>query len=104
MFTNGCAVGTTTYGMPMVDPLYRPEPKSGCSFALPPMKLMIAFELGSSGALAMFVFHRLLGRKGRNPFKLPSAPRLSLMQEGPCAYPRLETVTVTAASKQLRKA
>ena len=31
----------------MVEPLYRPEPKSGCTCTPEPIKVMIASELGS---------------------------------------------------------
>jgi hypothetical protein len=49
------------------------------------MKLMIASELGSTGALAMLVFHRLLVRKGTNPFRLPSGPNEIPLQGLPWA-------------------
>src|ERR1039458_1905775 len=63
------------------------------------MKLIIASELGSSCALAMLVFHRLLERKGRKPFRLPSGPRLSVLQAGPCAKAR-PVINKVAASKR----
>src|ERR1700690_1088885 len=57
------------YGIPIDWPPYRPEPKSGCSGTFAPMKPMIASELGSTGALAMFSFQRLSAGNGMNPFK-----------------------------------
>src|SRR5580692_9429708 len=58
----------------MLDPWYSPEPKSGCTASLPPIKLIIAVEFGSTGALAMFRFHKLSTGKGRKPFRLPPLP------------------------------
>src|ERR1039458_6368036 len=74
--------------MPIDCPWYRPEPKSGCSGVVDPMKLMIAFEFGSSGALEMLVFQRLLVGKGMNPFKLAPCPRLIRLQGLICADTR----------------
>src|SRR5580698_164671 len=66
--------------MPNVCPWYSPEPKSGCNGVLLPMKLMMAEEFGSTGALEMLVFQRLLGGKGTKPFKLPSGPWVITLQ------------------------
>src|SRR5450432_733881 len=41
---------------------------------VPPMKLMIASEFGSTGAPAMFLFQRLSAGNGTNPFKLAPIP------------------------------
>jgi hypothetical protein len=49
------------------------------------MKLMIASELGSRGALAMLVFHRLFEGKGTKPSRAPSRPRLRTEQGEPWA-------------------
>ena len=49
----------------MSDPLYWPEPKSGCRPIVGPMKLMMAVEFGSTGAAEISVFHKLLLVKGR---------------------------------------
>ena len=38
----------------MVEPSYKPAPKSGCRGVSPPMKLIIASELGSTEALEIF--------------------------------------------------
>src|ERR1039457_2072244 len=75
--------------MPMDCPWYRPEPKSACNGVVDPMKLMIASEFGSSGALAMFVFQRPLDGKGMNPFKLAPCPKLIRLQGLICADARL---------------
>src|ERR1039457_3303882 len=89
--------------MPMDCPWYRPEPKSACSEVLDPMKLMIAPEFGSSGALAMFVFQRLLGGKGMNPFKLAPCPRLIRLQGLICANATmLNSKRVVASSRTVR--
>src|ERR1700733_5232761 len=66
--------------MPMVCPPYSPAPKSGCSGVESPMKLMIAAELGSTGALVISRFHALSLGKGRNPLRLAPRPRLMLLQ------------------------
>jgi len=68
------------YGIPMSEPLYSPDPKSGCSPMLEPMKLMIALEFGSTQELEMSVFQRLVEVNGRNPFKLPPTPVLITLQ------------------------
>src|SRR5579862_3809399 len=60
--------------MPMLDPPYWPEPKSGCNPILGPMKLMMAAELGSTEAVEMSWFHRLSAGKRRAPFRLAPAP------------------------------
>lgn len=59
----------------MLEPLYKPEPKSGCKPMEGPMKLMIAVELGSTGAEEMSWFHRLSDGNGTNPFRLALCPR-----------------------------
>ena len=41
---------------------------------LGPMKLMMAFEFGSTAAPEMSVFHALPAGNGRNPFRLPPCP------------------------------
>src|SRR5579863_2932357 len=69
----------------MVEPWYRPAPKSGCTGVLAPMKLMIASELGSTAALKMFWFHALSDGKGMKPFRLAPRPRLMPLH-GLCAY------------------
>lgn len=43
---------------------------------LDPMKLMMAFEFGSTAALEMSVFHALPAGKGRKPFRLAPWPVL----------------------------
>ena len=48
----------------MVEPSYKPAPKSGCSGVVAPMKLIIAFELGSTEALEIFWFPRVVCREG----------------------------------------
>ena len=53
MVTGPASSPTTRYGMPMLEPLYRPAPKSGCMPMLEPMKLMSAAEFGSTGAEEM---------------------------------------------------
>src|SRR6202050_5755642 len=69
-----CVESTTWYGMPMIAPVYTPEPKSGCRPTVGPMKLSSAPEFGSAGADEMSVFHRLLAGNGTNPPRLPSWP------------------------------
>src|ERR1700683_821508 len=69
--------------MPMIDPLYSPEPKSGCRPTLGPMKLISAAEFGSTGADEISVFHRLRPANGTNPPRLPSCPGcMALQAEG----------------------
>src|ERR1035438_6647339 len=75
--------------MPIDCPWYSPEPKSACTGVEDPMKLMIAAEFGSSGALAMLVFQRLLGGKGMYPFKVAPCPGLIRLQGLICADARL---------------
>src|SRR5271155_2811493 len=41
-----------------------------------PMKLMMAFEFGSTAAPEMSVFHAFPAGNGRNPFRLAPCPRL----------------------------
>jgi hypothetical protein len=60
------------------------------------MKLMIAEELGSTGALAMFSFHRLSAGNGTKPFKFPPCPGLILPQAPPALPPDETTLTFTA--------
>jgi len=40
------------------------------------MKFMIAAEFGSTGAFAIFKFHKLSAGKGRKPFRAPPCPVL----------------------------
>src|ERR1700734_3992499 len=69
--------------MPMIDPLYSPEPKSGCRPTPGPMKLISAAEFGSTAADEISVFHRLLAGNGTNPPRLPSwAGCMALHVEG----------------------
>src|SRR5580693_3547646 len=65
----------------MVDPPYRPAPKSGCMGVLTPLKLMSASELGSTEELDMSWFHALSAGKGIKPFRLAPRPRLMPLQE-----------------------
>src|ERR1022692_4360792 len=89
--------------MPMDCPWYRPEPKSACNGVVDPMKVMIVSEFGSSGALAMFVFQRLLDGKGMNPFKLAPCPRLIRLQGLICADTRpMASDSVTADNRHFR--
>src|SRR5579885_1275751 len=60
--------------MPMYDPCYCPAPKSAWSPTVPPMKLMIPFELKSTGAAEMSLFQGLSSGNGRNPFRLAPWP------------------------------
>ena len=46
---------------------------------------LVAAELGSTGALEMLVFQRLLAGKGTKPFRLPSCPRVIPLQGFPWA-------------------
>jgi hypothetical protein len=78
--------------MPMLEPLYRPEPKSGCKPMPEPMKLMVAAEFGSTGAEEMSLFHRLSAGNGTNPFRLELCPRLIPLQLGG-GFPPLVGVT-----------
>src|SRR5271157_1830791 len=64
----------------MSEPLYRPEPKSGCRPIEGPMKVMMAAELGSTADVEMSWFHALPAGKGRKPFRLAPWPRLMLLQ------------------------
>src|SRR5580704_9817256 len=61
----------------MLEPSNSPEPKSGCTGSVAPMKLMIAAEFGSTVALATFWFHKLSAGKGRKPFRLAPCPTLT---------------------------
>lgn len=92
MGTGPCCDPTTKYGMPMLCPLYRPEPKSGWRPIPVPMKLMIAAEFGSTGAEEMSLFQRLSGGNGTNPFRLALGPRLISLQLGG-GFPPLVAVT-----------
>src|SRR5271165_3654419 len=64
----------------MLCPAYSPDPKSGCSGVVDPMKLMYASEFGSTGALAIFWFQRLSAGNGTNPFRLAPMPRAMPLQ------------------------
>src|ERR1700735_22652 len=68
------------YGIPILDPSNSPDPKSGCTGSVAPMKLIIAAEFGSTVAFAIFWFHALSAGKGRNPLRLPPCPRLIALQ------------------------
>src|ERR1700674_2613436 len=92
MGTGPCCEPTTRYGMPMLCPLYRPEPKSGCKPMPEPMKLMIAAEFASTGAEEMSLFQRLSAGNGTNPFRLALCPRLIPLQLGG-GFPPLVEVT-----------
>src|ERR1700730_13828310 len=76
--------------MPMLWPLYKPAPKSGCTGIPAPMKLMIAAEFGSTGAAETFWFHALSAGKGTNPFRLAPWPRLMPLH-GPAWVPDVPT-------------
>src|SRR5580704_5282829 len=67
------------------------------------MKLMMAAELGSTAAFAILVFHKLLGGKGRNPFRLPSCPRVIPPQPLAWAKPRLASNRKLTASSRGRR-
>src|SRR5580700_10980715 len=92
MGTGPCCEPTTKYGMPMLCPLYRPEPKSGWRPMPEPMKLMIAAEFASTGAEEMSLFQRLSAGTGTNPFRLALCPRLIPLQLGG-GFPPLVEVT-----------
>src|ERR1700730_15704827 len=62
--------------MPMLWPLYKPAPKSGCTGIPAPMKLMIAAEFGSTGTTETFWFQALSAGNGTKPFRLAPCPRL----------------------------
>src|ERR1700721_2108320 len=86
----------------MIEPSNSPEPKSGWTAAVPPIKVMIAAEFGSTAAPEIFVFQRLSAGKGRKPFKLPPWPVLIPLQAlggggggGGGGFPPDEAVTVT---------
>src|SRR5579862_4380379 len=87
-----CCDPTTKYGMPMLDPLYRPEPKSGCKPMPEPTKLMIAAEFESTGAEEISLFQRLSAGNGTNPFRLALWPRLIPLQLGG-GFPPIVEVT-----------
>src|ERR1700730_13799097 len=52
-----------------------------------PMKLMIAFELASTGAEEMSLFQRLSAGKDRKPPRLAPCPRESVLQLEACVEP-----------------
>jgi len=80
----------------MLEPLYSPEPKSGWTVSVIPIKLMIAAEFGSTVAFAIFWFHALSGGKGRKPLRLPPCPRLMPLHASGGGLPPVEvTVTLT---------
>src|SRR5580700_11955931 len=88
----------------MLEPLYSPEPKSGCTGSLAPMKLMIAAEFGSTVAFAIFKFHKLSAGKGRNPLRLPPCPKLIALQAlggGGGGLPPDCEVTVTLIAEEV---
>lgn len=64
----------------MIEPSYVPEPKSGCSGTLAPMKLMMAAEFGSTGADEISLFQRLSDGNGTKPLRLASCPALITLQ------------------------
>lgn len=74
----------------MLEPLYRPEPKSGCRPIPAPMKLMIAVEFGSTAAEEISLFHKLSAGNGTNPFRLALCPRLIALQLGGGVPPPVE--------------
>src|SRR6266478_9644851 len=82
--------------MPMLCPLEVPEPKSGCSVTLDPIKLMIFAELGSTVAPETLVFHELLAGKGTKPFKLVSCPTVIPAHVPACAKARPENIPSAA--------
>src|SRR5436305_1874022 len=62
--------------MPIVEPAYSPEPKSGWRVVAAPMKVMMLSELESTGAVDTLVFQRLFGANGTKPFRLAPGPVL----------------------------
>ena len=68
--TGVCVPLTTEYGIPIIEPWYRPDPKSACIPAVGPMKLMMALEFGSTGEPEISWFQRLSLPKGRKPLRL----------------------------------
>jgi hypothetical protein len=52
-----------------------------------PMKEMMAFELGSTGAEEMSLFQRLSAGKGKNPPRLAPRPRVMELQLEACVEP-----------------
>src|SRR5579871_1243088 len=76
--------------MPMLEPLYRPEPKSGCRPIPAPMKLMIALEFESTGAEEISLFHRLSAGNGTYPLRPALCPRLIALQLGGGLLPLVE--------------
>src|SRR5450755_5191042 len=89
----------------MLDPSNSPDPKSGCTGSLVPMKLMIAAEFGSTVAFAIFKFHKLSAGKGRNPLRLPPCPRVKPLQAlgggGGGGFPPDCEVTVTLIAEEV---
>src|SRR5437763_17070460 len=73
--------------MPIVDPRYWPPPKSACIPVAPPMKLMIAVELGSTAADEMPSFQRLSGGNGTKPPRLAPWPSDMVLQLEACGEP-----------------
>jgi hypothetical protein len=61
---------------------------------VPPMKLMRAFELGSTAAVEIFWFQALLAGKGRKPLRLAPVPTLMPLHALACVVPF--TVRLTA--------
>src|ERR1700685_2393192 len=86
--------------MPIVEPSYKPAPKSGCTGVFAPMKLMIASELGSIGAFEISRFHALSVGKGMKPLRLAARPRLMPLHESwPCSGK--ERIAERATSRQI---
>ena len=69
---------TTTYGMPIGEPLYVPAPKSGCSPVVRPMLAISASESGATAAEETSVFQGLPDGNASAPLRsalLPSEAR-----------------------------
>ena len=78
--TRACVPATTTYGMPIGAPLYRPAPKSGCSPVARPMLAISAAEFGSIGEAEISVFQAWLAGNASAPFNAAPAPSAALLK------------------------
>src|SRR6478752_2179646 len=80
-----CDPGTVTKGIPIVLPLYVPDPKSGCRGEEDPMVVTQVEELGCTGSWSTRVFQML---SAGNTEQLPTV--------GACASARLAHPSNTA--------
>src|SRR3954468_20739121 len=84
--------------MPILAPLYRPEPKSVRIGYSAPMLSMIAAERGSTGSFATSRFQGSSSGNGRMPPRLAPGPRATVAAQRPAGAGTVGNVVVVAAA------